>query len=146
MTFVLLWTLAEGLQVDKERQSQTSQRILHFALNDLIKFLSSAVIWYARRMHANRDYLPHGGTAREVSGDEQPSNDSPLSPEDSHEFPISRSYHSHREPRPRSILASLSPGSVRSTLSILVIGFVYALRAYVVCSRTDVLPFPWLSY
>ncbi|KAF8558317.1 hypothetical protein OG21DRAFT_1233349 [Imleria badia] len=123
VTFLVLWIQAETIRRDEERQPQAHQDSLDFAASDLAKTVLSLSTWFVcrqlRGVHAlssipsethletsNVPFLEHGQG-----------------------FPVPSSYPTCRESHPRSTLA-VSLGNVRSSLPILVVSLVYALRAY----------------
>lgn len=126
----MLWILAETVRRD-EGQPQAQQRdSLDFAASDFTKSVLSLSIWFFVRQLQGVHSLssiavtPHGSSETPLETCSAPH-------EHGQGFPISRSYANRREPYPRSI-ATLTLGNVRSTLSILVVAFVYTLRAYTV--------------
>ncbi|KAH7884978.1 hypothetical protein F5I97DRAFT_1928401 [Phlebopus sp. FC_14] len=135
VAFLILWTLAERLRED----TAPSLSPLQFAATDILRLLISLAIWYTQRQHESRDYqrLPIGATFGDGPSEEQPLDDFTLSSEDSHQSPISRSNVDHREPR-RSNLASSGPGGMRPILSVLAIGLIFGLRAYVDSRRREI--------
>ncbi|KAF8133932.1 hypothetical protein EV363DRAFT_1258471 [Boletus edulis] len=122
-TFLVLWMLAETIRRDERRQPQAHQDYLDFAASDLIKLVLSLSMWFlCRQLQAVPSFSnfiseTHADTCN-LPFQEYPQAES-----------VSGSYFSWREPYPRHTV-TLALGNVRSALPILVVGFVYALRAY----------------
>lgn len=125
----MLWILAETVRRD-EGQPQAHGDSLDFAASDFTKSALSLSIWFVfRQLQGVRSLssiavMPFGSSETHLETCNVPFH------EHGQGFPISRSYPNCREPYPRGIVT----GNVRSTLSILVVAFVYALRAYTVCA------------
>jgi hypothetical protein len=126
--FLVLWILAETVRRD-EGQPQAHRDSLDLAASDFTKSVLSLSIWFVlRQLQGVRSpssiaVTPYGASETHLETCDVPFH------EHGQEFPISRSYPNCREPYPRSTVA-LTLGNVRSTLAILVVAFVYALRAY----------------
>ncbi|KAG9315655.1 hypothetical protein JVU11DRAFT_3300 [Chiua virens] len=119
VTFLVLWILAESIRRDDTRQPPAHlEDELDFAASDFIKSLLSLAAWFISR-HLK------GVQSLYITSTSLPTVEWPLLPA---EFDLIADKLSSRCPQSDMVIWPL--GSVRLTLSILVVGLVYALRAY----------------
>lgn len=123
VTFLVVSILAENVREDGRGQTQPRQDSLFFATSDLVKSVLSLSIWF---VYQRLQGLPTRCSSGTHTCD-------PPFHEHGQWLPVPTNNADGREPYPRNI-ATLSFGSVRSSLAIPIVGFVYALRAYTVCA------------
>jgi len=122
----VLWILAETVRRGEGRL-QAHRDSLDFAASDLTKSVFSLSIWFVyRQLQGARSLssIAWGSSETHLEACNVPLQ------ELGEGFPVSRSDPNCREP----YTVTLTLGNLRSTLSILVVGFVYTLRARTVCA------------